>query len=78
MAEGDKGLRIAELQQRLAELNARFRSEMQKRGFNPAQIENVALPTALAKLFAELGQVESDLEELVFAPETENKQNAAR
>jgi hypothetical protein len=74
MTDVDRASRIAELQQQLAELNDAFRIEMQRRGFNPAQIENVALPTALARLFAERSQLESDLEELVFEQERENKQ----
>ena len=76
MTDVDRAFRIASLQRQLAELNAKFRTEMQKRGFNTAQIENVALPTALAKLFAERNQIESDLEELVPGRETENQQSS--
>ncbi len=56
--------RIAELQQRLAELDARFQTEAKQRGFDPAQIENMALPTPLAKLFAECAEIKSELDEL--------------
>ena len=57
-------MRIAELQNKLEQLDERFRTEAQRRGFDPAQVENMALPTALAKLFAERAQVASELEEL--------------
>jgi len=33
-------------------------------GFDPAQIENMALPTALAKLLEERAEIKSELEEL--------------
>ena len=64
MSAQERNTTIAELQRRLAELAARFRIEAQQRGFDPAQIDNMALPTALAKLAAERTQIESELEEL--------------
>jgi hypothetical protein len=64
MSTRNKDVRIAELRRRLAELDARFHTEVQKRGFDPAQIGNMALPSALAKLFAECAEVKSALEEL--------------
>jgi hypothetical protein len=53
-----------ELEKRLGELDARFANEMRKRGFDPAQADNVALPSALAKLFAEREATKAELEEL--------------
>ena len=64
MPARDRDTRIAELQQRLAELDLRFQTEAKKRGFDPAQVENMALPTPLAKLFAECTEIKSELEEL--------------
>ena len=53
-----------ELEKRLGELDTRFANEMRKRGFDPAQADNVALPSALAKLFAEREATKAELEEL--------------
>ena len=63
----ERATRIAELQHRLEELEARFQIEAQKRGFDPTQIENMALPAALAKLFEERAEVKSELQELAVA-----------
>jgi hypothetical protein len=54
----------AELNQRLRELDAEFDLEMRARGFDPAQAENVALPTHLAALYAEREQIKAQLAEL--------------
>lgn len=64
MSAVDRDTRIAELKQQLAELETRFRTEAHRRGFDPAQIENMALPAALANVFAECAEVKSELEEL--------------
>ncbi len=53
-----------ELNQKLRELDSQFDLEMRARGFDPAQVENVALPTQLAALYAEREQVRAKLEEL--------------
>lgn len=53
-----------ELEGKLSELNARFADEMRKRGFDPAQADNIALPSALAKLYTEREEVKSQLEAL--------------
>jgi hypothetical protein len=66
MSGQDRDTRIAELQHRLRDLEARFQTEARKRGFDPAQIENMALPAALAKLFAERAEIKAELEELRF------------
>jgi hypothetical protein len=54
----------AELNQRLRELDAEFDLEMRARGFDPAQAENVALPTHLAAVYAEREQIKAQLERL--------------
>ena len=59
-----------ELEKKLSELNKRFADEMRKRGFDPAQADNVALPSALAKLFAEREEIKAELEELIALDQT--------
>ena len=59
-----------ELEKRLGELDTRFANEMRKRGFDPAQADNIALPSALAKLFAEREEIKAALEELVALDQT--------
>ena len=51
-----------ELEGKLRELEAQFADEMRKRGFDPAQADNVALPSTLAKLFAAREEIKSELE----------------
>ncbi len=53
-----------ELNRRLRDLDAEFEREMRARGFDPAQAENVALPSHLATLYAEREQIKARLEEL--------------
>jgi hypothetical protein len=52
-----------ELNKKLRELNAQFEREMRARGFDPAQAENVALPSHLAALYAERERIKAELEE---------------
>ena len=52
-----------ELEQRLRELDAEFEREMRTRGFDPAQAENVALPSHLAALYAERERTRAQIEE---------------
>jgi hypothetical protein len=59
-----------ELEKKLGELDTRFANEMRKRGFDPAQADNVALPSALAKLFAEREAIKAELEELIALDQT--------
>lgn len=63
--ENIKAARIIELESRLRELDARFESEMRARGFDPEQAENIALPSALAQLYAEREEIRAELEELL-------------
>ena len=53
-----------ELSAKLRALDAEFDREMRVRGFDPAQAENMALPSNLARLYAEREQVRSDLHEM--------------
>ena len=53
-----------ELNQRLRTLDAEFDREMRTRGFDPAQAENVALPSHLATLYARREQIRAELREL--------------
>jgi len=45
--------RRRELEARLRTITESFEHEMRARGFDPAQAENAALPTALASLYLE-------------------------
>lgn len=54
-----------ELNKKLRTLDAEFDREMRARGFDPAQAENVALPSHLAALYAERDQIKAELEELI-------------
>ena len=53
-----------ELSAKLRELDADFDREMRARGFDPAQAENVALPSHLATLYAERERIKTELREL--------------
>ncbi|HVS21349.1 MAG TPA: hypothetical protein VHD88_05835 [Pyrinomonadaceae bacterium] len=52
------------LREKLRELDAEFNREMLARGFDPAQAENVALPSHLAALYTERERIKAELEEL--------------
>jgi hypothetical protein len=52
------------LRENLHALDAEFDRQMRARGFDPAQAENVALPSHLAALYAEREQIRAELEEL--------------
>lgn len=54
----------SELHDRLRTLDAEFEREMRARGFDPAQTENLALPSRLARLYAERERTKAQLEEL--------------
>ena len=57
------------LRSRLRTLDAEFDREMRTRGFDPAQAENVALPSHLAELYAEREQIKAALEEVEGKPD---------
>ena len=52
------------LREKLQNLDAEFDREMRARGFDPAQAENVALPSHLAALYVEREQIRAELEQL--------------
>lgn len=56
--------RREELTARLRELDERFEREMRARGFDPAQAENVALTSELARLHAAREEVRTELADL--------------
>ena len=53
-----------ELHAKLGALDAEFDQELRARGFDPAQAENVALPSHLATLYAKREQIKAQLAEL--------------
>jgi hypothetical protein len=63
MTDG-KNERRSELEAQLRLIESEFDREMRERGFEPAQAENVALPTSLARLYAERESIKAELEDL--------------
>lgn len=51
------------LRAKLRALDAEFDRELRTRGFDPAQAENVALPSHLAALYAEREKTRAQIEE---------------
>ncbi len=60
----DRSDRLFQLREELRDLDQRFEREMRARGFDPAQAENVALPSSLAKLYAEREELRTKVERL--------------
>ena len=56
--------RREELESKLKLLQQELEQQMRARGFDPAQTENVALPTALARLYGEREMLREQLEEI--------------
>ena len=50
------------LQEKLRAVEEEFEREMRARGFDPAQDDNIALTTPLAKLYAERERLRDELE----------------
>jgi len=71
MAADELEKRRKELIARLLELDERFEREMRARGFDPAQAENVALTSELARLYAAREEVRAELEELATQNDAE-------
>ena len=57
-------IEIQELRAKLHNLDAEFDRAMRVRGFDPAQAENMALPSNLARLYAEREQIRAQLQDL--------------
>lgn len=52
------------LEEKLRRVEEIFLREMRARGFEPDQAENVALPTSLARLYAEREALQAELDEM--------------
>jgi chaperonin cofactor prefoldin len=52
------------LQERLREVEEQLQHKMRQRGFEPDQVEVVALPGDLAKLYAEREKLRAELDEI--------------
>jgi len=63
MADRKHDGRIA-LEEKLRRLEETFAREMRQRGFEPDQAENIALPTALARLYTEREALKTELDEM--------------
>lgn len=64
MEPGRVDERVLKLRDKLCECEARFRAAARRRGFDPAQAENMALPSTLARLFTECEEIRAELEEI--------------
>jgi hypothetical protein len=64
MEGGERDEIVSTLQSKLHECEARFDTEARKRGFDPAQAANMALPSMLARLFTECDAIRTELEEI--------------
>ncbi|MGH9967166.1 MAG: hypothetical protein ACREBG_04955 [Pyrinomonadaceae bacterium] len=60
----DEDARRNHLAGRLREVEASFLRQMRQRGFDPEQVENIALPGQLAKLYAEREALRAELAEI--------------
>lgn len=67
MRVGERDETIQKLQEELRKSEARFDAEARKRGFDPAQAENMALPKALAELSSECEEIRTRLAAIVDA-----------
>ncbi len=54
--------RLQELELQLNVVTENFEREMRARGFDPAQVDNIALPSALATLYLEKQSLEDEIE----------------
>ena len=59
-----KNDRRGALEEKLRSVEEIFLREMRARGFEPDQAENVALPTSLARLYAEREALQAELDEM--------------
>ena len=55
---------LQKLRNKLRALDVEFDREMRARGFDPAQADNVALPSHLATLYAERETIKAQIEQL--------------
>jgi hypothetical protein len=55
--------RLKEVRGKLRQLDLEFEREMRSRGFDPAQADNIALPSHLAALYAQREELKAELAE---------------
>ena len=60
----DDGARLLQLEAKLELLTENFTREMRARGFDPEQVDNVALPSALANLYLECQSVADEIQKI--------------
>jgi len=60
----DDSDRLRELEAKLELLNENFTREMRARGFDPEQVDNVALPSSLANLYLECQAVADEIDKI--------------
>lgn len=60
----DDGARLPKLEAKLEVLTERFTREMRARGFDPEQVDNVALPSSLANLYLECQTVADEIDKI--------------
>ena len=58
---------LEDLRAKLRDMDEQFDRELRARGFDPAQADNVALPTVLARLNAEREELKTHMEALITA-----------
>jgi len=58
---------LEDLRAKLRDMDEQFDRELRARGFDPAQADNVALPTVLARLNAEREELKTRMEALITA-----------
>jgi uncharacterized damage-inducible protein DinB len=58
---------VAALRARLQQVEEKLNHELRARGFDPAQADNIALPTSLAQLSAERDRLKQELQEMEIA-----------
>jgi hypothetical protein len=56
--------RLQQLQVKLELLTENFTREMRARGFDPEQVDNVALPSSLANLYIECQSVADEIQKI--------------
>lgn len=60
----DDDARLRELDAKLEVLTENFTREMRARGFDPEQVDNVALPSSLANLYLECQAVADEIDKI--------------
>ena len=60
-------MEIETLRSKLRDMDEQFDRELRARGFDPAQADNLALPTVLARLNAEREEIKTRMEALITA-----------